>query len=177
MSISKKNQILVDRVLDTIDWKLIFKFYKLVGRTVATEVKQIPGLKKLEKSIKLNKDHIKDEVNVIIEHLVNNDIPQFVYGPWNFTWINGEWEIPQEDDNGIESDEIFVPIVESTIEVAFAPMVVISKEVVIDPDEVDNTKPKESIGLQEKLDKAILDEDYELASKIRDLIEIYKKKK
>lgn len=184
MGISEKNKVLIDRVLDTIDWVLIHKMYKLVGRTVASESTQIPGVKKLPKGVKLSESHIREEVSSLISHAVNNDISQFVYGPWNINWVNGEWEIEVEgyggeegdDEANMEEDDQFIPIVESVLEVYFSPMVVISREVVLDPEEIDG-ESEENFSLKEKLQKAIEDEDYELASKIRDLIEIYKNKK
>lgn len=181
MTISSKNKILIDRVLDTIDWPLMLKFYKLVGRTVGTENVQIPGIKKLEKKVKLSQDHIRDEVNRVINHVVENDLAQYVYGPWNVIWINGEWEmeIPETDENGKEmpdGESTFVPIIESMLEVYFSPMVVISREEVLDEDGGESEKPETS-DLQKQLEKAINDENYELASKIRDLIEVYKKQK
>lgn len=181
MVISEKNKILVNRVLDTIDWSLIHKFYKLVGRSVANETTQIPGLKKLNKGVKLKEEHIKEEVNHLINHMIENDISQFIYGPWNFVWVNGEWEmeIPEEDENGniIEGGKSeFMPILESVLEAYFSPMVVISKELVIDTTDP-KEETKEGIDLQKRLEQAIISEDYELASKLRDLIEIYKQQK
>ena len=181
MTISSKNKILIDRVLDTIDWPLMLKFYKLVGRTVGTENVQIPGIKKLEKKVKLSQDHIRDEVNRVINHVVENDLAQYVYGPWNVIWINGEWEmeIPETDENGKEmpdGESTFVPIIESMLEVYFSPMVVVSREEVLEEGDIESEKPETS-DLQRQLDKAITDENYELASKIRDLIEVYKKQK
>jgi hypothetical protein len=180
MVISEKNKILINRVIDTIDWPLIYKFYKLVGRTIGTETTQIPGIKKLDKKTKLNEEHIKEEVLHVINHVVENDISQYMYGPWNVIWVNGEWEmeIPETDENGkeIESGEsTFIPIMESMLEVYFSPMVVVSRETVLDEDEIDE-KP-ETVDLQKQLEKALSDENYELASKLRDLIDVYKKQK
>lgn len=183
MGISEKNKVLIDRVLDTIDWVLIHKMYKLVGRSVASESTQIPGVKKLPRGVKLAEEHIKEEVSHLINHVVNNDISQFVYGPWNINWVNGEWEIEVEGYGGeegdeeanMEEDDQFIPIVESVLEVYFSPMVVISREIVLDPDELES-ESDDNFSLKDKLQKAIEDEDYELASKIRDLIEIYKTK-
>ena len=178
--ISEKNKILISRVIDTIDWPLIHKFYKLVGRTIGTETIQISGIKKLDKKTKLNEDHIKDEVLHIINHVVENDISQYMYGPWNVIWVNGEWEmeIPETDEKGneiLDGESTFVPILESMLEVYFSPMTVISKETVVDEDDLEE-KP-EGIDLNKQLEKALIDENYELASKIRDLIDIYKKQK
>lgn len=180
MVISEKNKLLINRVLDTIDWSLIHKFYKMVGRTVGTETTQIPGVKKLPKGTKLTTDHIRDEINNLINHIVENDISQFMYGPWNVVWVNGEWEmeIPEMDDDGNEvpgGGTNFFPILESVLEIHFSPMVVISKEVVVEEEEI--MENPETIDLNKQLEKALKDENYELASKIRDLIEIYKKQK
>lgn len=183
MVISEKNKLLINRVLDTIDWDLIHKFYKLVGRSVGTETTQIPGVKKLTKGVKLDKSHIKDEINSVVNHIVENDLSQFIYGPWNIVWVNGEWEMemPEIDENGNEvpgGNTNFIPIIESILEIHFSPMVVISKEVVVDEDGEEITEEtKETVGLKKQLDKALEEENYELASKIRDLIEMYKKKK
>lgn len=181
MVISEKNKVLINRVLDTIDWDLIYKFYKLVGRSVGNETTQIPGIKKLQKGVKLNVDHIKGEVNNIINHIIESDLSQFMYGPWDIIWVNGEWEMemPEIDENGNEipgGESSFLPILESILEVHFSPMVVISKEVVVDEEDEIHEKP-ETIDLQRQLEKAITDENYELASKLRDLIDIYKKQK
>jgi hypothetical protein len=180
MVISEKNKILINRVIETIDWPLIHKFYKLVGRTIGTETTQIPGIKKLEKKVKLNEDHIKDEVLHVINHVVENDISQYMYGPWNVIWVNGEWEmeIPETDENGKEienGESTFIPIMESMLEVYFSPMVVVSKEMALTEEEIDE-KP-ETVDLQKQLEKALSDENYELASKLRDLIDVYKKQK
>ena len=182
MVISEKNKVLINRVLETIDWELIYKFYKLVGRSVGNETTQIPGIKKLSKGIKLDKSHIREEVNFVVNHIVENDLSQFMYGPWNIVWVNGEWEMemPEIDENGNEiqgGESTFIPILESVLEVYVSPLVVISKELVIDPDEEEITETQETISLSKQLEKALEEENYELASKIRDLIDMYKKKK
>ena len=180
MVISEKNKVLINRVIGTIDWPLIHKFYKLVGRTIGNETTQIPGIKKLDKKVKLTEEHIKDEVLHVINHVVENDISQYMYGTWNVIWVNGEWEmeIPETDENGKEienGERTFIPIMESMLEVYFSPMVVVSKETVFTEEEMEE-KP-ETTDLQKQLEKALSDENYELASKLRDLIEVYKKQK
>jgi len=152
----------------------------LVGRSIGNETTQIPGIKKLQRGIKLNEEHIKEEVLNLLNHIVENDISQFIYGPWNIIWVNGEWEIevegdPSESENAEDGEGEFVPLVESVLEVYFSPMVVISREVVIAEDTIE--KKEETRDLERDLKKALEDENYELASRIRDLIDIYNKQK
>jgi len=52
---------------------------------------------------------------------------------------------------------------------------VISREIVVDEDDLEDKT--DTIDLNKQLEKALSDENYELASKIRDLIDIYKKQK
>jgi protein-arginine kinase activator protein McsA len=61
------------------------------------------------------------------------------------------------------------------LEVYFSPMTVISREIVVDEDDLEDKT--DAIDLNKQLEKALSDENYELASKIRDLIDIYKKQK
>ena len=103
-----------------------------------------------------------------------------MYGPWNVIWVNGEWEmeIPETDENGnelLDGESTFVPILESMLEVYFSPMTVISKETVLDEEDLE--EKTDGMDLSKQLEKALSDENYELASKIRDLIDIYKKQK
>lgn len=173
MTISEKNQNLINRVLETIDWSLILKFYKLVKRGVGAETTMIKGIKKLKKGEKIQEFHIKEEVRNLIHHVVENDLSQFIYGPWNILWVNGEWEIEVDGEEGSE-DPMFVPILESVLELNFSPMVVISKETLItDEDPMFIDSDKESLNRQ--LEKAIDEENYELAAKLKDLIEMYEK--
>ena len=54
------------------------------------------------------------------------------------------------------------------------------QETVLDEEEEDEEKvdvSSESVNLEKQLEKALAEENYELASKIRDLIKIYKSQK
>ncbi len=188
MVVSEKNKKLMERTLDTINWDLVFKFYKLVGRTIGTESNQIPGIKKIEKGDKLTKENIKDEILCLVTYVMENDISHFVYGPWDITWINGEWEVeidPQnidpesEEPENNEEEGIFMPIGESLLEIHFSPLVVSAKEIVTEQKDIIN-RDKDGISrkdLENELDKAVAEENYELASRLRDVISIYKNKR
>jgi hypothetical protein len=90
-------------------------------------------------------------------------------------------EIPETDENGKEIEEgesTFIPIMESMLEVYFSPMVVVSKETVLTEEELDEMEEKpETVDLKKQLEKALSEENYELASKLRDLIEVYNRQK
>lgn len=177
MSISKKNQELIEKILNDIDWKLIYKFYKVMNRNVGYESIQIPNMKKVNKKYKLRKEHIREEVRSIINYIVENNIPEFTYGPWNLVWINGEWEVEVNDNNNDNNNDIlaninksiYVPILESTLKISFTPLVVIRKDLVNNLIKDDITT-KSDEELQKELEKAIKDENYELAAKIRNYI-------
>ena len=47
-----KNKILVDRVIDSMDWEVVLKIYKMMKRSVGEEPAKIPGVKKLKKGEK-----------------------------------------------------------------------------------------------------------------------------
>jgi hypothetical protein len=169
MPILEKNKILIERVIETVDWDTILKFYKLVKREIGAETTRIPGIKKLKRGEKNSAEHIKQEVRCLINHVVENDLSEFIYGPWNILWVNGEWEIEVDGEDGKNS---FIPILESVLELSFSPMVVISKEDLLDDEELlEIDTDRESLNRQ--LEKAIEEENYELAAKIKDLIEIY----
>lgn len=184
MVISEKNRNLMTRVLDTINWDLIYKFYKLVDRKIGTETNQIPGIKKLEKGAKLAKENIREEVECLILYAMENDISNFVYGPWEITWVNGEWEVEIDPENNENSDnedgedKYFLPIGESLLEIHFSPLVVSAKEMVIEESEEDESTEKNKRitrkDLEKELEAAVSEENYELASRLRDLISIYK---
>ena len=182
MVISDKNKQLMERALDTINWDLVFKFYKLVGRTIGTESNQIPGIKKIEKGSKLAKENIREELSCLVSHVMENDISQFIYGPWEITWVNGEWEVEVEGDlkdDDESGEKSFVPICESFLEIHFSPVVVSVKDIVIENDSDRTESERSGISkkdLERELEKAVDEENFELASRLRDVISIYKNK-
>lgn len=183
MGVSEKNKEFVNKVINTIDWGLILKFYKMVGRGTGYETTQIPGIKKIPAST-ITKEDIRKEVLCIVTYVIENDKSEFFYGPWDISWINGEWEVEINSDLMEREDEeetpIFMPILESSLEISFSPMFVSAKEMVMenyDPEESSSVKKDIGTHLEEELEKSLNEENYELASKLRDIILIYKNKK
>ena len=171
---NSKNKILVDRVIDSIDWDLVLKIYKMLKRSVGAEPTKIPGIKKVSKGEKMSGELIKEEVLAIINYAIENDLPELNYGPWSIIWVNGEWEIDisdeAENEDAPEEDRVYVPIKDSVLEILFSPVIAISQE------RVDSIKAEEKTqdaqkDLNIRLEEAIREENYELASKIKDLMD------
>ena len=177
---NSKNKILVGRVIDSMDWEVVLKIYKIMRRSVGEESAKIPGVRKLKKGEKLSIDSIKEEVLSIVNYAIENDLPELTYGPWSISWVNGEWEIDvsdeSEDDEVPEEDRIYVPIRDSILEIYFVPVMAISQERV-ERTKITNNSEDDQNDLNIRLENAIKEENYELASKIHDLINCYKKEK
>lgn len=175
-----KNKILIERVIDSMDWEIVLKIYKIMRRSVGEEPAKIPGVRKLKKGEKLSIDSIKEEVLSIVNYAIENDLPELTYGPWSISWVNGEWEIDvsdeSEDDEVPEEDRIYVPIRDSIFEIFFVPVMAISQERV-ERTKITNNSEDDQNDLNIRLENAIKEENYELASKIHDLINCYKKEK
>ena len=186
---------LLDKALVSFDWEMILKMYKIMKRKIGNDQIKIPGLVKLQKGEKLTPERIKEEVRLIIIHVISQDLPEFVQGPWTIYWVNGEWAIEFEADddftNEIESDEmsneeqeefdemedsLIIPIGESKISIYFVPQAAsasekIEEEIRIVPKieaPIKITRP--TTDLQKELDLAVKLENYELAVRLRDLI-------
>ena len=82
---NSKNKILVGRVIDSMDWEVVLKIYKIMRRSVGEESAKIPGVRKLKKGEKLSIDSIKEEVLSIVNYAIENDLPELTYGPWSIS--------------------------------------------------------------------------------------------
>lgn len=179
LNMNIKNKILAERVIDSIDWESILKIYKILGLKVGEDPQKIPGIKKIPKGEKMTSDSIKNELLIVVNYVIENDITEFEYGPWDVVWVNGEWEIDiseeLEDIAEIEDlgGSVYVPIQDSVLELYFVPFMAVSQEKIEHTEEGQKSEPKD---LNSKLKKALESEDYELASKIRDLINSNKNK-
>jgi hypothetical protein len=176
MSNSEINLGLIQKTLNSFDWEDIGKMYKILGLKIGTQPIKIDGLNKKEKT---NPDSIKKEVELVLNYIVSNDIPELKYGPWIIYWVNGEWEmeIESEDQGG---EPLIVPIMESKMEIHFIPQSSTIKELLDidldeDYDEDISDKEQEILYFESRLKKAIDSEDWMVASRLRDLIEEIKK--
>ena len=171
------NKGIIEKSINSFDWDDINKMYKILGIKVGCQTIKIDGLNKKEKT---TPETIKKEIGLVLNYIIDNDIPEFSYGPWTILWVNGEWEIEIAPDRpGDES--LIVPIMESKLQIHFIPQSTTIKELLdidLDDDyyEDENFKEMDEILVFEaRLKKAIDNEDWMIASKLRDLIEELKK--
>ncbi len=176
----KEHSKLMEKVIQSFDWDSILEINRVlkVGTGMGSEI--IPGVKKKPFGDKISKGDFKSELKSLIKHAVENHIPQLNYGNWIIYWVSDDWDIeinyPQEidedDEDPIGDDETFF-VMEPHLEVIYSPQrISLTGEISEFPED-----EKEHVNLEEMLSKAIKNEDYELATKIRDLISQNREKK
>jgi hypothetical protein len=160
----KENSKLIEKTISSLDWDSISNAGKIFKFGVGEGVTAIPGMKKKSFTEEITKNEYKAELKSLLKYVVENDISELVYGPWVIFWFNTEWDLDIEED---EEDEIESQL-GSSIEVIYSPQRICLANVVGKSDykieETDFDK------LENMLKKAIDSENYELASKIRDVI-------
>lgn len=187
--ISEKNQKLIERVIESFDWDAIAKIYKIFEKGVGSDSQKIIGINRISYK-KVKTEDIKKEITSVVTYVVENDIPNLEYDTWNILWINGEWDIEIEIEEGMEfredSKNIFMPISDSRLEIRFVPQKAVSHEYLEIEGEKDSdteldpidSNDYDEVVLNNILSKAIKEERYELASKITEIInEFYRKMK
>jgi len=176
----KEHSKLMEKVIQSLDWNSIYEINKVLGVGTGMGSEVIPGIKKKPFGDSLSKSDFKSELKALIKHTIKNHIPQMNYGNWIIYWVSDEWDIdlhyPDEmDDEDMEDEEEdgTVFYMEPQLEIIFAPQRISLVGEISGVLEEQNG----SVNLEEMLEKAIQKEDYELASKIRDLISQNKEKK
>jgi hypothetical protein len=172
--LSEVDKRLIDGVILSIDWDQIAKFYKILNKKIGYEQVKIKGIIRNDK---ITTDSLKDELLRVLEYVIDNDLPEMSYGPWLIIWTNGEWEIIESIQAGMEEsqEEIQIPIMESKLQVHFIPQSVTMKEDIDIPQ--DFFEMDDTIILEGRLKSCIEEEDYVLAGKIRDVLEELNKRK
>ena len=177
--IQEINEGMIEKTLNSFDWNDIHKMYKILGIKVGCQSLKIEGISKKEKT---SPETVRKELGSVLKYAIENDIPELKYGPWTIYWVNGEWEIEIMPETP-EDDSLIVPIMESKLQVDFIPQSTTVKELLDIDIEMDDmyeelqTEEIEDLLLFEsRLKKAIDNEDWLVASRLRDLIEELKKK-
>jgi len=170
----KEHSKLIDKVISSLDWDSIFEVYKAFKMGIGEGSNVIPGIKRKPFSDSLTKNDIKGELKTILKQVIDGDIPDITYGPWIINWDNGDWEpVEDEVDEDIDDQEeenIEDPnIVNSRLEVIYAP-----QRIALIINSLKDEQPEEELNdsylIEGLMQKAIKNEDYELASKFRDIL-------
>jgi hypothetical protein len=166
---NKQNSKLIEKTISSLDWDSICNAGKVFKFGIGEGVTAIPGMKKKNFSEEINKNEYKAELKTLLKYVVENDISELVYGPWVIFWFNSDWDLDLEEED--EEDSEIDPQIGSSIEVIYSPQRICLANVMGKSDykieETDFDK------LENMLKKAIDSENYELASKIRDVIKIH----
>ena len=172
------NKGIIEKTLSSFDWEDIQKMYKVLNLKIGTQPIKIDGINKKEKT---NSISIRKEVELVLNFIIDNDLPELQYGPWSIYWVNGEWEIEIESEIP-EEEPLIVPIMESKLQIHFIPQSTTVKEI-LDIDIEDDLyedelgeDEEEILVYESRLKRAIDKEEWMVASKLRDLIEELKKK-
>jgi len=179
----------MDQAINHIDWDSILKVHESFRLGVGMSNIVIPGLRKKEFDSGITIKDLKSELRCIVRYMIDNDIPHFHYSNWIISWSSDLWdngdldiEFGIDDIDGDPDDEM----IGYDFEIEFRPKLEIiyclqriklfgecntdwEEEPVI-PEMSDEEK------LEVMLKKALESENYEQASKIRDLIKIRNKK-
>ena len=176
----KPNNKLIDKVISSLDWDSIIEVNKCFKIGIGEGTSVIPGIKRKVFSDTLNKNDIKSELKILLNYAIENDIAELFYGPWMIFWDNGEWvELRADDDDYDDDDYDDEPIgggikaglnirFDSSLEVIYSPQRI---HVIGNTEKTDLAKDESDINrLEAMLKKAIETENFELATKIKDLL-------
>jgi hypothetical protein len=167
---NKENSKLIEKTISNLDWDSICNAGKVFKFGVGEGVTAIPGMKRRSFSEEITKNEYKAELKSLLKYVIENDISELIYGPWVIFWFNSEWDldiIEDEEEENIDMD----PQIGSSIEVIYSPQRICLVNVTGKSDY--KIEESDFDKLENMLKKAIDSENYELASKIRDVIKIH----
>jgi hypothetical protein len=167
----KEHQKLIDKLIQSLDWDTIFEIHKTFKFGVGEGSEIIPGLKRKVFSESLTKTDIKNELKTLIKFTIENDQPKLIYGQWMIFWFDQDWdiEIPMEKYIEFEEeDDMEEYVFDSRLEVFYAPQrIAITAN--LESGETMNSNSDFST-IESMLEKALNSENYELASKLREVL-------
>ncbi len=166
---------LMDKVIQNLDWDSILAVHKVFKMGVGEGNEIIPGLKRKPFSDSLTKNDLKNELKSLIKHAIENHVPQISYGHWIIYWVSEEWDVDFTEDIDEEDleEEGLAFLMDPQLEVIYSPQRINLRGEFSNPE----GEKKEYVNLEDMLEKAIKNEDYELATKIKDLIKNQNKEK
>ncbi len=173
----KNFQKLVDKVIQSLDWDSILTIHQCFKSGIGQGSEVIPGLRRKNFDGTLSKNDLKGELKTLIKFVIDNNYQQYLYGHWVISWFNQEWQQEEitemqnemgEDDEEIEF-EFFSQ--DSKLEVIYAPQR-ICLTTNITSEEVAASTQTENLALQVMLDKALAQENYEIAQKLQEILQL-----
>jgi hypothetical protein len=177
----KKNSTenkLVDKIISSLDWDSILEVNKCFKLGVGEGSSVIPGIKRKVFSPSLNKNDIKSELKTLLKYAIENDIAELFYGPWMIFWSNGEWvkvefdqiEDDDEDDSFSDINTEIDLLLDSTLEVIYSPQrIMVSGN---SPHLEVTQENSDTVQLENMLKKALASENYEVANKIKEILDL-----
>jgi hypothetical protein len=173
----KETDKTIDKILSGMDWDVIFEVNKCFKHGVGDGVSVIPGVKRKAFADGITKNDLKNELKSLLKYVIDNNIPELIYGYWMIFWNNPVWteeylnEIKEEMEEE-EDDLIGDLVLDPTLEVIYSPqrMYIIANNLKNKQD----VEITDSDTLDKMLNKALGDEKFELAAKIRDVINLQK---
>lgn len=165
----KATKLLVEKVISSLNWDAILEVNKYFKSGSGEGSIGIPGIKRKSFSGDLTKADFKSELRAILKHVISNDLAEFFYGSWIIIWNNGDWGPDLED---LDSGDAKVGLsIDSSLEVIYSPQRIfvtsgLKEELQIEESDINR--------LENMLKEALGSEKYELASKIRDIINLQK---
>lgn len=166
---TKENTKLIEKTISSLDWDSITQVGKVFKFGVGEGVTAIPGMKKRNFSEDISKNEYKAELKSLLKYVIENDISELIYGPWVIFWFNYEWDLNSEEEEMEEEDTD--PQLGSSLEVIYSPQRICLVSLAGKSDY--KIEDSDFDRLQNMLKKAIDSEQYELASKLRDVIKIH----
>jgi hypothetical protein len=170
------NNKLIDKVISSLDWDAIYEVNKCFKHGVGDGTSAIPGVKRKPFADGITKNDIKNELKSLLKYVIENDLAELIYGYWMIFWNNAEWseesinQLRDQYDDDDDDEDFDAIILDSTLEVIYSPQRICA---------IENTQLKDIKGedsdmsnLESMLKKALAREQYELASKIRDVIKL-----
>jgi hypothetical protein len=174
----KRNSKIIDKVISSLDWDFIFEVNRCFKMGVGEGTTAIPGVKRKVFSDDLSKSDLKAELKSLLKYVIKEGLPELYYGAWMIYWADSKWVTQKYGDIEfeIEGEEGGIQIgleVNSTLEVVYSPqrVCVVSDEV---SEEIISNEDTDAKRLESMLKKALDSENYELATKIRDVIKLQK---
>ena len=171
----KETDKVVDKILSGMDWEIILEVNKCFKHGVGDGVSIIPGVKRKAFADGITKNDLKNELKSLLKYVIDNNISELIYGYWMIFWNNPVWteEYIEEIREEMEDDDLIGDLViDPTLEVIYSP-----QRMYIIANNMKNTidaEPTDSDTLDKMLNKALGDEKFELAAKIRDVINLQK---